>query len=164
MILEATYVNTGLPTESDIAAVLDNRVAGTAEVDVHIRAVVHPELPTVNHENAILHSRDMGRAVDLATDEQTLLNALDGQTGIRLSVGGGNGHVDYAVAKMGDGRRHSCGRARGRQHDVQVMVIVYRHRGHGRCGKSTPYVGLGFILIFVHCKCRDRGRSKLRSL
>lgn len=111
IIIEVTYVNTGLPTESDIAAVLDDRVAGTAEVDVHIRAVMHPELPTVNHENAILHPRDMGWAVDLATDEQTLLDALDGQAGVRLPVGGGNGHVDYAVSQMGNGRRHSCGRA-----------------------------------------------------
>lgn len=109
MVIEATYVNAGFPTESDIAAVLDDRVAGTAEVDVYIGAVVHPELSTVNHENAILHPRDMGRAVDLATNEETLLDALDGQAGIRFSVGGGNGHVDYAVAKMGNRCRHSCG-------------------------------------------------------
>ena len=107
----STYVNTGFPTESDIAAVLDDRVAGAAEVDVHIRAVVHPELPTVNHKNAVLYPSDMGWAVDLATHEQTLFDALDSKTGVWLSVGSGNGHVDYTVTEMGDGCGHSCGRA-----------------------------------------------------
>ena len=93
----STYVSFGYPTETDIRAVFDDRVARAAEVDIDIAAVVHAELATRDNYDTVLDSSNVCRAIDLATDQQTLLDSLCSQTGIRLSIGGGNGHVHDTV-------------------------------------------------------------------
>lgn len=97
-----SYVGFGYPAEPDIRAILNDRVAGAAEIDIDVFAVVHTELPARDHDHAMLDRSDMGRAIHLPTYQEALLDIINGQAGIGFPVGGGNGHVNNAVAQEGD--------------------------------------------------------------
>jgi hypothetical protein len=43
---------------------------------------MHPELSTRHDDDAVLHASDVYWSVDLATDEETFFDAVDGETGV----------------------------------------------------------------------------------
>jgi hypothetical protein len=69
MVNKSTYVSLWNPPKPDIGAVLDNWVAGGAEIHVYILAVVHAELATVDDDDAIAYSSQMCRSTNLTTEE-----------------------------------------------------------------------------------------------
>lgn len=103
------YIGFGYPAKTDVGTILDDGIAGAAEIDVHIPAVVHAELAARDHNDAVINTSDVRRAVDLTADQKTFADTLDSQTGIRFSVGCGNRHVHDAVTQGGDGGRNSGG-------------------------------------------------------
>lgn len=62
-----TYVCLWNPTKTDPGAVLDNGVTSTTEINIDIGAIVHSELPTRYHDDAVLYTRDVCGPIDLPT-------------------------------------------------------------------------------------------------
>lgn len=116
--ISLTYICLGDPAESDSAAILDDRVAGTAQIDVHVDAAMHPELSTGYDDGAVFHAGDVGWSVDLTTDEETFFDAIDRETGVWLAVCGWYRHVHHAVSERYDRCRYRGVRGRGWEHDV----------------------------------------------
>lgn len=52
----------------------------------------------------MLDTGDMRGTIDLAADEETLVDPFNRQTRVWLSIGSGNGHVHHAVAQRDHGR------------------------------------------------------------
>lgn len=56
------------PAKADIRAVLNDRVARAAEIDVDILAVMHTELAACNYYDAVLNTSNMGRTIGLVAE------------------------------------------------------------------------------------------------
>jgi hypothetical protein len=79
----AAYVCVWQLSEAYARAVFNNRSAGTREIDIHILALMHPELSARHYHHAILYSGDMCWATDDSTDEEGSTDIFDGQPGER---------------------------------------------------------------------------------
>lgn len=75
--ITVTYVYSRYLRKSNICAVLDNRVAGCAQVDINVGTVVHAELSAGNYDGTVLYIGDVGGTINLSANEQALLDALD---------------------------------------------------------------------------------------
>lgn len=152
----ATYIYPRDPAKPDIRAVFDNRVAGGAEIDINIGAVVHPELATGNDDDTVLHPGNMGRAINLAADQQALFDSLDCQAGIRFPVRRGYRHVNDAVTEGGNRRRHRRSGPRRREHNMKAIMVIHRDRGDRRCCKGVGSLPGGFLAASTEFHLRNR--------
>lgn len=125
---EKTYISSRHSAEADSAAIFNYRITGTTQIHIDVGTVVHPKLATGDDNHAVLYTGDVSRSVNLATDNEAFLDALNGQTGIGFPVGGRNRHVDDTVAYRSNGGWHGRVGCCSRQHDMNAVVLVDRDR------------------------------------
>lgn len=73
-------------SESDVAAVFDNRSAGTMQIHINIFALVNSDLSRGNKNDAILHAGDVSSSSYMSGNNQRILDVLQCQTGEWCSV------------------------------------------------------------------------------
>lgn len=88
-----TYVCFWYLSESDICTILDNRVAGAAEIDIHVGTIVHAELMARHDDDAVFDAGDVSWSVDLTANQKTLLDPLNGEARVWLPLCGRYRHV-----------------------------------------------------------------------
>lgn len=116
---------------------LDDRPTAAPQPHTHIDALVHAHLPRVDHQHTVTHTRDMRRAVDMARDNETAVDVVDGETseGMREAplVGFTAGslvgcrrhrHVEDAAAQLGDAASGGSAGGGGREQDVHTGVAA----------------------------------------
>jgi len=58
----------GNTAKANIRAVLNDRIARTAEIDIDILAVMHTELAACNYYDAVLNASNVGRTIGLVAE------------------------------------------------------------------------------------------------
>lgn len=58
----------GNPAKANIRAVLNDRIARTAEIDIDILAVMHTELAACNYYDAVLNASNVGWTIGLVAE------------------------------------------------------------------------------------------------
>ena len=84
-------------SEAHAGAIFDDGMASAVQVYVDVLALVDPHLPRGHNENAVGDARYVRRPGDVASDDEALVDILEGETreGGAGSTGRGR-HVDNA--------------------------------------------------------------------
>lgn len=87
------------------------------------------------------------------------------QAGVRLAIGSRDGHVNNAIVQRGHRSWNRSGRSRRWQHDMQIVVVIHRNRGHDTRRESGRLL-LRFRVVFgiTDRNCGDGGRHNFWSV
>jgi hypothetical protein len=117
-----TYITLGNWRESNIAAVLNNRTAGTVEVDIYIVTIVYTSLPRSHDNNTVLDTSDMSSPGDMSSDYERSLDVLQHKAGKRCIVCCWDRHINNTSIEFSQRSRRRSPGGRGRQDDVKAIV------------------------------------------
>lgn len=81
-----------------------------------------PDLPGCHDDDAIRYAGDVRRAIDVAGNDEGTVDALEHEAGEGSAAGGDHGHVDNAVADIGQATRGSGTGGSGGQDNVQARL------------------------------------------
>lgn len=118
-----THIALGQWCEAHARAVLDDGMAGTVQVDVHILALMDAHLPCCDDQNAVCHTSNVNRAIDPTRDDQTVRNVSQRQSWKWPALCRGNGHVNDAAVQLGQAARCGGSGRRGWENNVEVCLL-----------------------------------------
>lgn len=102
--------------------VLNNGTTSTVEIDIHILAVMHTDLPRSHNDDTILNSGYMRSTSNMPSNDERPLNILQSKSGKGGIICSWNRHVDNTPVEFSQRAGGCCSRRRGRENDVEADV------------------------------------------